>query len=238
MRLFSTITVLSLLLAARCVPAAAMDSDDEIARDFLWDTFAGLPAAGRPKVGVALSGGGTRGFAHVGVLEVLSDAGFPVDCVSGTSMGAVVGSFFCAGLPFSKMWDLGRSASFSLVSRDFRKIRLLSLLMRDRLMSSKSMENFITKNIGDLRFSDFKIPFSCVAMDFKTGEKIVFREGPVAPAVRASMNLPGIFSPVEYRHRYLVDGGVIDFIPVDIARELGAQWVLASITAGDFSSSP
>lgn len=217
--------------------SAYPSSDEDIAREFLWEKLIRMPAAARPRVGVALSGGGARGFAHVGVLEVLTDAGFPVDCLSGTSMGAVVGAFYSSGVPISRMWELGKNITLSSVSSDFKPVHLLRLIIADKLLSSRGMENFIVKNIGDRRFDQLNIPFASVAMDFKTGEKVLFREGSVALAVRASMNLPGVFTPVEYRHRYLVDGGVVDFIPVDAAKSLGADWVLASITEGDFSRS-
>lgn len=237
MVLFSLFFALCALPLAPHARAGVVSSDDDIVREFLWEQFRGLDADERPKVGVALSGGGARGFAHTGVLEVLHDAGFPIDCLSGSSMGAVIGAFYCSGMPVSKIWELGRKASFSNISKDFKKVRLLRLLVSDKLFSSKDMEDFIAENIGDLKFSRMNIPFACVAMDLKTGEKIVFKNGSVALAVRASMNLPGLFAPVEYRHRYLVDGGVVDFIPVDVAKMLGADWVLASVTEGDFSRS-
>ncbi|MDD2773353.1 MAG: patatin-like phospholipase family protein [Elusimicrobiales bacterium] len=220
--------------AARSAPPEY--APDDVAREFLWQEFGAIPPGGRPKVGVALSGGGARGFAHVGVLETLSAAGFPVDCLAGTSMGAVVGSFFSAGLPFSEIWEIGRNASFSNVSRDFNALGALRLLLGQKLMSSNRTEDFINSHIGNITFDRLKIPFSCSAMDIKTGERVLFREGPVAIGVRASMNLPGIFSPVEYRQRYLVDGGVVDFLPVRSARSLCADWVLASVTLGDYSA--
>ena len=152
-------------------------------------------------------------------------------------MGAVVGSLYSAGYPMDQLWELGRRATFSYATRDFNKIGMLKLILHDKLMSSDEMENFITERIGDITFEQLKIPFSCVAMDIRTGETIVFREGPLAIAVRSSMNLPGIFKPVEYRHRYLVDGGVTDNLPVNAAKALGMDWVLASNTPSDISDS-
>ncbi len=90
--------------------------------------------------------------------------------------------------------------------------------------------------LGAMRFDQTKKPFACVSMDVYTGEAIIFKEGDLASAVRASMNLPGIFQPLEYRHRFLVDGGVVDYIPVDVARLLGAQWTLASVTENDYTA--
>ncbi|HOX23243.1 MAG TPA: patatin-like phospholipase family protein [Elusimicrobiales bacterium] len=226
-----------LLLSA---PAKAADTTtalegDAIVRDFLWLEFQDLSPGQRPKVGLTLSGGAARGFAHVGFLEVLSDAGFPIDGISGTSMGAVIGSLYSAGYPMEQLWELGRRASFSYATKDFNRIGVLKLILQDKLMSSDAMEDFITNRIGDISFEQLKIPFSCVAMDIKTGESVVFREGPLAIAVRSSMNLPGIFKPVQYRHRYLVDGGVADNLPVDAAKKLGMEWILASHTPADIT---
>jgi NTE family protein len=213
------------------------NGDDAIVRDFLWNEFRELSPDKRPKIGVALSGGGARGFAHVGVLEVLANAGVPIDCVAGTSMGAVVGSFFSAGLPLERMWEIGEKASLSYATKDFSKLGVLKLIFKQKLFSSEEMENFVSRNIGDITFNQLKIPFACSTMDIKTGERIVFREGSVSMAVRSSMNMPGIFKPVEYRHRYLVDGGVVDYLPIEPVKKLCADWVIASITMGDFASS-
>lgn len=207
-------------------------SDDEILRELMWDKLVLTSPDGRPGVGLALSGGGARGFAHTGVLEALDYAGFPVDYVSGTSMGSVIGGLYASGMSVPDLWKFSSGAATMSVSRDFKSIKLLKLLISNKLLTPTYINRFIEKNLGDLAFDQLKKPFSCVAMDFRTGEKVIFDEGPLAIAVKASVNLPGIFAPVQYRHRYLVDGGVVDFIPVDAARMLGADWVLASVTAG------
>ena len=207
-------------------------SDHEILRELMWDKLVQTKPPARPGVGLALSGGGARGFAHTGVLEALAYADFPVDYVSGTSMGSVVGGLYSSGMSVSDIWKFARETSTLKVSRDFKGIKMLRLLITDKLITPTYINRFIDENLGPLTFDRLKKPFSCVAMDFRTGEKIIFNEGPLAIAVRASVNLPGIFAPVEYRHRYLVDGGVVDFIPVDAVRLLGADWVLASVTAG------
>jgi len=189
-------------------------------------------------VGLALSGGGARGFAHAGLLEVLEDAGFPADYVAGTSMGAVIGALYASGLPVEDIWRFGLDASDLKVTRDFRSIKLVSLLIADKLITPTHINQFIDRRLGGLTFEKLKKPFTCSAMDIRTGEKIVFTDGPVDMAVRSSVNLPGIFAPVQYRHRYLVDGGIVDFIPVDAARALGADWVLASVTDSSPDSMP
>ena len=210
--------VLLCLLSAWPAFAIERETDDVILRHFLWDKFTALPKNERPKIGVALSAGGVRGFAHVGVLEALNNAQVPVDMISGTSMGSVVGSLYAAGLPTEKLWTIGEHMTMDKITSDFNVIGLFRLLFAKRLPTSSNLVNFFHEQVGDMRFEDMQIPFSCAAMDIKTGERVVFDSGPLAIAVRASMNLPGIFAPVQYRHRELVDGAVVDYLPVEIGR--------------------
>ena len=208
-------------------------SDDEILTDILWAKVINLSPPDRPAVGLALSGGGARGFAHVGVLDVLVSHGFPIDYIAGTSMGAVVGALYSSGMNMEGIWNFGREAASRKISKDFSGLKAINLIFRDKLISPKYITEFIEESLGNYSFESLKYPFACVAMDFKTGEKIIFNSGPVDIAVRSSANLPGIFKPIKYRHRYLVDGGVVDFLPVDVAKLLGAEWVLASVTESD-----
>ncbi|MBI4051271.1 MAG: patatin-like phospholipase family protein [Elusimicrobia bacterium] len=213
------------------------ETPDAILRDMLWEQLIVLPSDRRPKVGLVLSGGGARGFAHVGAIEVLERGGFPIDVVAGTSIGAIVGSVYANGASVEKMREMVKKARFDQ-GTNLNSFGLLRLFLVESLLSTKKMESYIRSHIGDKQFHELKKPFACVAMDLKTGERILFKEGRVAPAVRASMNLPGLFKPVEYRHRYLVDGGVVDYIPVDAAKSLGAQYVIASVTEGDYTQAP
>jgi NTE family protein len=149
-------------------------------------------------------------------------------------MGAVMGAYYAAGTPVKRMWEVA-SAVRVTSGNDLSARRLVSLVLFDSLLSSENTEKQVRDGIGSLRFDQAKKPFACVSMDVYTGEPVIFRDGEIAPAVRASMNLPGIFKPVEYRHRFLVDGGVVDYIPVDAAHLLGAEWTLASVTETDFT---
>lgn len=185
---------------------------------------------------MALSAGGVRGFAHVGVLEVLDNAGLPIDSMAGTSMGSVVGALYSAGVPTSKLWEISRHMTLQKITPDLNVGGLLRFLLARQLPSSSNMENFLNEQLGEMRFEDMQIPFSCAAMDAKTGERVLFNSGPLAIAVRASMNLPGIFAPVEYRHRQLVDGAVVDYLPTETLRNMGADYIIASVTPPDFSS--
>ena len=213
-------------------------SDDDILTDILWAKVINLNPPDRPAIGVALSGGGARGFAHVGVLDVLSSIGFPIDYISGTSMGAIIGALYSSGMNMEGIWDFGRETSSRKIYKDFSGLKAINLIFRDKLITPKYITEFIEKSLGGYTFESLKYPFACVAMDFKTGEKIIFNSGPVDIAVRASSNLPGIFKPIKYRHRYLVDGGVVDFLPVDVAKILGAEWVFASVTESNPESLP
>lgn len=211
-------------------------TQDDILRDFLWNEFISLPADQRPKVGLALSAGGVRGFAHVGVLEVLNNAGVPIDVMSGTSMGAVVGSFYAAGLPPEKLWEIGQHISLKKITSDFNLMGFFKFLFLQRLPSSSNLQHFLQEQLGPLSFEEMPIPFATAAMDVKTGEQVIFDSGPLDIAVRASMNLPGVFDPVEYRHRYLVDGAVVNYLPVNLVKDKGAQYIIASVTPPDFFS--
>jgi NTE family protein len=238
MKLPFSILLAVLALAPGPVFLAAQQSDDEILRDALWTRAASAKPPARPSVGLALSGGGARGFAHTGVLEALEYANFPVDYVSGTSMGSLIGALYASGQPVDEIWGFGRDAAKLKVSRDFKSIKLFRLLISNQLITPTYITRFIDGRLGALTFEKLKKPFACTAMDLRTGEKIVFTDGPLAIAVRSSVNLPGIFAPVQYRQRYLVDGGVVDFIPIDAARSLGADWVLASVTESAASKMP
>ena len=113
---------------------------------------------------------------------------------------------------------------------------LFRFIFARKLPTSANLSKFFEEQLGDMQFENMSIPFSCSAMDVKTGERVLFNSGPLAIAVRASMNLPGVFEPVEYRHRALVDGAVVDYLPVDSVADMGADYIIASVTPLDFSS--
>ncbi len=227
--------LLAVFLSAQAAAVAPEYSCDNLLRAHLWRDLILRPVGRRPRVGLALSAGSTRATAHVGVLQVLEQAGFPIDVVAGTSMGAIVGSMYCAGLPVKRLWEIAAGMNRATGS-NFNAFRLISLLLTDSLLSSQRADQLVRDAIGGLRFDQLAKPFACVAMDLYTGESVIFRDGDVASAVRASVNVPGLFAPVEYRQRFLVDGGVVDFIPIDAVRLLGAQWILASVTEEDYRS--
>lgn len=170
-------------------------------------------------VGLALGGGSARGFAHIGVLKVLEEACIPLDLIVGTSMGAVVGAFYCSGMSMRMMERLAQHIQ--------RNHWMDWTFPRLGLATGDKMEQLVSFLIRNKTFAELSKPFAVVATDLGRGEKVVIREGPVGRAVRASASIPGVFCPVEYLGRTLVDGAVVERVPVSTARELGADVVIA-----------
>jgi NTE family protein len=176
------------------------------------------------RIGVALSGGGARGIAHIGVLKVLEELAVPVHMLAGTSMGGVVAAFYAAGRSAAEIENLATS------------LRLLDLLQRDRtnlgLLGHGKISDRLREALGgDLTFDQLKLPLAVIAVDLETGEEVAIREGPVVDALLATTAVPLIFSPVHWRGRWLVDGGVLNPCPFGVVREMGAERVLAIHTS-------
>ncbi|MHB8758404.1 MAG: patatin-like phospholipase family protein [Bacillota bacterium] len=180
---------------------------------------------GRRKVGLALGGGAARGLAHLGVLSVLEERGIPVDYVAGTSAGSVVGALYTAGLSLRDI---------RLASEKVRWHHLLRLTVpREGIVAARGLEEYLDRLIGGRTFDQLAIPFAAVCVDVISGEVVAVREGNVARAVRASCAIPGIFSPVKRDGRLLVDGGLLNNLPSDVVREMGADVVIAVDVNGD-----
>lgn len=171
-------------------------------------------------VGIALSGGGAAGMAHVGVLEVLQDAGIPIHCVAGTSAGAMVGAAFAAG-----NLEAFRETMYGLTRG--KVLRLFDPIWpQTGLLEGRRSLELVRPHLGD-RIEALPIPFAAVAADLNRGDEVVLRSGPVAEAVRASIAIPGLFTPLRWQGRILVDGGLVNPVPADVTRALGAQFVIA-----------
>jgi NTE family protein len=214
-----------------------------------WTTLAG---AQRPRVGVVLSGGGAKGIAHIGVLRVLEEAGIPVDYIVGTSMGAIVGGLSAIGYSASALDSIVRKQDwpFLLSDKIYRldlspgeraeEERYLLTLPFDRInarerrpvgfVSGHNILNIFTElTIGyhdSTDFSRFPVPFRCVAVDVKRRREVILSGGNLALAMRASMAIPGFFTPVAMDSMLLVDGGMMNNFPVDVAREMGADIII------------
>jgi NTE family protein len=179
-------------------------------------------AASRPRVGLAFGGGLPFGTAAIGVIDVFERHGLSIDCLAGTSMGSIIGLLYAYGYSPPELEDL--------FTRFFQRRRLIPALLRDLRPTRSGFVNgnSILRVLSDLlpedtTFENLQIPFAVPAADLLTGQEVVFRSGPVFPAIRASIALPGIFTPFEYQDTFLVDGAVITPIPVHLLDLLGAD---------------
>jgi NTE family protein len=173
----------------------------------------------RKRVGLALGGGGARGMAHVGVLQVLEREGFPIDCIAGTSVGSLVGAAYAAGLRGERLTTMALQMRW----RDIGNL----VWPRDGLVSFAKLESFLVNVMGDLTFADLQIPYAAVAANLAAGNPVILKTGRVAPAVRASCSVPGIVTPVDMDGLRLVDGGMANNLPISVVRDMGADLVIA-----------
>lgn len=174
----------------------------------------------RKKLGIALSGGAARGFAHLGVLKVLAEHNIPIDFISGTSAGSIAGASFACGLSVEEIIALGKKMSW---------FRMAGFSYSAKgLLSNASMGAFFRKNLPFDKFEDLPIPFAAVTTDLETGEAVVLKEkGDLIAAIQASCAIPGIFTPIEIDGKRLFDGGVVANVPTKAVRKLGAEIVIA-----------
>ncbi|MDD5600711.1 MAG: patatin-like phospholipase family protein [Actinomycetota bacterium] len=175
------------------------------------------------KVGLALSSGSARGIAHIGVLKELEKLGVKPHAISGTSMGAIIGALYCSGVTPDEMETFAKSIkwkSFMLFS-DF-------VLSDTGIINGHRVEELLKKFLGNKTFSDCQIPFCCVAVDLARREKVILREGKLIDAVRASISIPGFFSAVHLDNRILVDGGLMEPLPVGALRTMDTNFIIAS----------
>lgn len=174
----------------------------------------------RKKVGIALSGGAARGFAHLGVLKVLAENDIPIDYIAGTSAGSIAGACFASGLSVEEIVEVGKKLSwfkttgFSYSPKGF--------------LSNIALGSFLGESLPHKNFEDLPIPFAAVTCDLETGEEVVLKDkGDLVTAVRASCAIPGVFVPVEVGGRRLFDGGVVANVPTKAVRGLGAEIIIA-----------
>ncbi len=171
------------------------------------------------KLGLALSGGATRGLAHIGVLQALEENGIRPDYLSGTSIGAFAAALYAFGVPLREMRTVGQGMTPLRIS----KLKL----SRYGLFSNEELGNLIQSKIGNARIEESPVPLAILATDISTGEKVVLREGEVATAVMASSAMAGIYQPVRINNRMLMDGGIMEDVPVSPLRPMGAGVVVA-----------
>jgi NTE family protein len=206
----------------------------------------------RPRIGLVLSGGGARGFAHVGVLKVLEAERVPIDAIAGTSMGAIVGGLYASGMNAAELDEALRGVDWDTLfaprverqhlsqrrkEEDFEISPVIEFGMRDGVLrapigavSSRGLESLLRRYTLAVRqvgsFDGLPIPFRAVATDLETGAAVVLDRGDLALALRSSMSVPGVFPPTEVDGRILGDGGLVDNVPIDVARAMGVDRVI------------
>src|SRR6267143_1368628 len=172
----------------------------------------------REGIGLALGGGFARGFAHLGVLQVLEQNHIPISCIAGTSVGSILGAAYASGASLARIIATCRTLRF----RDIARWRVSRL----GLASNHRLEDLIERVFDSRNFEDLRIPLAVVATDLSTGEPVVFTQGNLADGIRASCAFPGLFEPVEIGTRCLADGGLVAPVPTRAARDLGAATVI------------
>lgn len=185
------------------------------------DKNSDIPAGRRPKIGLALGSGVARGFAHIGVLRAMQDFGIVPDVVAGTSIGAVVGgAYVSGGLDALEDWahSLGKTNFFRFL--DFK-------LIGGGLFGGQKLQALMLQSFGGVNIEDLDTPFVAIACELRTGHEVWLKDGNLVDALSASFALPGVFEPVQRDGRWLVDGAIVNPVPVSVCRALGADMVIA-----------
>lgn len=178
-----------------------------------------IPSLKNKKIGLALGGGATLGAAHIGIIKALDEANIPIHCVSGTSIGALVATFFA----FDKNYDSIHDIAVNMTWKDVAKISI----SKYGLFANAKIEHFIKNHIGNVTFKEAKIPMAFVATNILNGKKIILKEGSIAKAVAASCCIPGIFKPVEINNLSLVDGGLVENVPISPLQKMEVDFIIA-----------
>lgn len=182
----------------------------------------------KPRIGLALGSGAARGIAHIGVLRALTEIGIRPDVIAGTSMGALAGAAYACGL-LDKLEEYARGVDARLV------FRLLDIgFAGSGLLGGNRVVEFLEREFNDRRIELLSPTFVCVATELATGREIWLERGPLAPAIRASFSIPGVFQPMEVEGRLLVDGALVNPVPVSVCRALGADVIIAVSLSTDF----
>jgi len=168
------------------------------------------------KIGLALGGGAVLGGAHIGVLKAIEELDINIEYVAGTSIGALIGTLFASGKSSSEIEEIALELNWL----DISTITLSKL----GLLSNEKIGDFLLKHLGDVEFKDLKIPFATVATDISTGSKIILKKGKVVDAVVASTSIPALFVPIKINNKTLVDGALVENVPISALDELGAKF--------------
>jgi len=176
----------------------------------------------KARLGLVLGSGGARGLAHIGVLKALEEAHVPLHCIVGASAGALVGGLYSAGTSPAAMEEMVLRLSRTEIAKLF-----FPTFNRGGLISGSRIKKFIEPYIAGKKIEDLSPVFACVATDLRSGDRVVFKSGDLLESIRASISIPGLFAPAICGDRTLLDGGVVDPLPIGLAFELGAEFVIA-----------
>ncbi len=174
------------------------------------------------KIGLALSGGAARGLAHIGVIKALEEAGIQVDFISGSSMGALIGAAYASGIPIDTLEKVAVDTDWKTVAK-----LLIPGFSTSGLIDGKRVKEFLYTLYGDKKIENLPIPYAATAADISTGKLYVINKGSLLEAVRASISIPIVFTPVKHKDIFLVDGGLVNPVPIDVVREMGADYIIA-----------
>ena len=174
------------------------------------------------KIGLALSGGAAKGLAHIGVIKALEEAGIQVDFISGSSMGALIGAAYASGIPIDTLEKIAIDTDWKTAAK-----MLVPGFSTSGLINGKKVKEFLYTIYGDKKIEDLPIPFAATATDISTGKLYVINKGSLLEAVRASISIPIVFTPVKHKDIFLVDGGLVNPVPIDVVREMGADFIIA-----------
>jgi NTE family protein len=169
--------------------------------------------------GLALGGGATRGFAHIGVLKALDEAGLKPAFVAGTSVGSLIGALYCSGLSWQQIWQEAENLNWP----DLAQVTMPTM----GLVNLDKMETLVDRLVEGRTIEELPVPFRAVALDLVSGSEIILGSGPLGRAVRASCSIPGVFTPLDDGKRLLADGGIVNNLPTRQVREMGADFVVS-----------
>lgn len=169
------------------------------------------------KIGLALSGGGARGYALLGALKALEENGIKFDVVAGTSVGSLIGAFYCAGYNYNELYSIAKDIKI----KDIKLSKLIFVPSK-----TDGIENIILNNLGDINIEDLKIPFIAIATDMKTAEEVHIKKGNLAKAVAGSCAVPGVFQPVNFEDMILSDGGLTNNLPSNVLKLNDCDYVV------------
>jgi NTE family protein len=176
----------------------------------------------KKKVGLVLGCGGAKGLSHIGVIKFLEEMDVKIDFITGVSIGALIGGAYASGLSIKELEDIALETDLTSTAKFFSPG-----FGKSGLVTGSKVQEFLTSKLGEKEIENLEIPFTAVATDIITGEEILFNKGDLVEAIRASISIPIVFQPVIWNNIILVDGGLVNPVPIDVARKMGADHIIA-----------